>query len=176
MVLGGWQRKDRFVSFRRYVYLSDFWSFIVGLMFLFAISPSDTDFICKGSLFELLLIACFLLLHGPYTGSANLSWGLMTGAHEWGCRSLFQTLVIFSNTSEVELARHFLNLLSPSKESLILGTDIELPLVTYDHQPHYRFFSSNTWTLSEQYPRDSKVAVKQSKLQVEASVSIDVVW
>ena len=141
---------------------------------LFLVWCSDTDFICKGSLFELLLIACFLLIHGSYTGSANLSWSLMTRAHEWGCRSLFQTLVIFSNTNEAELARHFLNLLSPSKESLILGTDIELPLVTYDHQPHYRFFSSNTWTLFEQYPRDSKVAVKQSKVQIQASVSIDV--
>lgn len=141
-------------------------------MFLFDVFPSDTDFTCKGSLFELLLIAFFLLIHGSYTGS----WGLMTGAHEWGCKSLFQTPVIFSSTSEAELTRHVLSLVSPSKESLILGTDIELPLVTYDHQPHYRFFSSNTWTLSEQYPRDSKVAVKQSKVQVEASVSTDIVW
>lgn len=145
-------------------------------MFLFDVFPSDTDFTCKGRLFELLLIAFFLLIHGSYIGSANLSWGLMTGAHEWGCRSLFQTPMIFSNTSEAELTRHVLSPISPSKESLILGTDIELHLVTYDHQPHYRFFSSNTWTLSEKYPRDSKVAVKQSKVQIEASVSTDIVW
>lgn len=62
----------------------------------------------------------FFLIGSPYTCSVLFKLG---GSHEkgseWGCRSLFQTVVILSNSRETALTRHCLNLLSPSKESLL---------------------------------------------------------
>lgn len=68
--------------------------------------------------------------------------------------TLPQTGLILSSPRTTVLARHLLNLLSSSKESLLLDIDINLPLVIYDHQAHYSLFSSNNWTLPKPSTRD----------------------
>ena len=71
------------------------------------------------------------------------TWYLKTRGQDEEAGVHPQILEILSNTRQTVLTKHFLNLLPSSKESLLLDTYINFPLVIYDHQPQYSLCISN---------------------------------